>query len=68
MMLQYHRAVSHAGLVPLRGCTSSWAHLKREMGTLFLPRVEESLLCLTSSLLQEILYMGLLQRIKINAF
>lgn len=37
------------------------------MGMLFLPCVEESLSPLTSSLLQEILYMRLHQRIKIDA-
>lgn len=43
------------GSVSQHGCTPYQAQLKREMGTLFFPHVEESLLLLTSSLLQEIL-------------
>lgn len=54
--------------VPQHGCTPARAQLKRQMEMLVLPHVEESLLPLTSSLLQEILYMRLHQRIKIDAF
>lgn len=56
------------GWVPQHSCTPARAQLKREVGMLFLPRVEESLLPLTSSLFQEILYTRLHQRIKIDAF
>lgn len=56
-----------AGWVPQRAFTTSWAQLEREMGMLFLPCVEESLPALTSSLLQEILYVRLHQRIQLDA-
>jgi len=56
------------GWVPQHGWMPAQAQLKREMGILFLPHVEESLLPLASSLWQEILYMRLHWRIKIDAF